>query len=251
MSQLFQRSRESGVWLTLASENNTLNLDLIEEIRELLRVHERSEAPLIVLMGEDKKFFSPGFDLREVVGFSRGQMAALVESFLALTLELFSFRKPTIAHLNGHAIAGGCLLASSCDFRLASVNCRIGMTPLSRLVSIPFRNLCMLQSLLGPRIARDVAYYGKNYEAEQARALGWIDIVAEPSRLMEETEELAETLTGGNREALFTAKKARITPVLNEIESGLEMEIVRFLDCWFAPESQTRLREEVKRLNLE
>ena len=118
-----QLSREGAVWnLSLTNGENRLNDDMLAEFQAALDTIEHTEGKgALVITSTDPKFWSNGIDLNFVQ--EKGGMPYLVSEFAPrldrLLLRLARFPLPTIACLNGHAYAGGALIASACDFRTA------------------------------------------------------------------------------------------------------------------------------------
>lgn len=234
--------RDSILWVRLASPHCTLGARLIGELRDLLLAErEATSCRVVVLTGTGDRFFSPGFDLNEVVEADRRSMAALMRQFIGVLLQLRVYPKPTIALLNGHALAGGCLLASACDFRMARPEIRIGMTELTRDVLIPYESLRILREVLGNQKAREVALLGSQFEALKALGVGWVDEVVDGEHLGEAVERLAGQLAETKPAVIRHLKQGlRDEHFSGEIsDSHLEF----FLDCWFAREAQERIRK--------
>ncbi|HNP02808.1 MAG TPA: enoyl-CoA hydratase/isomerase family protein, partial [Agitococcus sp.] len=116
-----QLSREGTVWvLTLTNGENRLNDDVLAEFNTALDTIENIEGNgAVVITSADPKFWSNGIDLNFVQ--EKGGMAYLVKEFAPrldqLLMRIARFPLPVIACLNGHAYAGGALIAAACDFR--------------------------------------------------------------------------------------------------------------------------------------
>ena len=115
-----------------------------------------------------------------------------MRQFIGVLLQLRVYPKPTVALLNGDALAGGALLATACDFRVSGPDVSIGMTDLTRDVLIPYESLRILREVIGNQRAREVALLGRRFPAADARKMGWLDEVVEVERLDE-----AARLAGG------------------------------------------------------
>jgi enoyl-CoA hydratase len=124
--------------LTLASDKvNALDSEVLGEITSALELCEQDpEIRALVLTG-DGPVFSAGLNVSEVVDNEKSQTGVLLEALTVALTRLFRFPKPTVAAINGSAIAGGCILACACDKRLMSDGARIGVTELRVGVSFP------------------------------------------------------------------------------------------------------------------
>src|SRR5450631_4073047 len=115
---------------------NAIDVDLMEQLRATLDGLEHDpDVGAVVLTGAGR-VFSAGVDLRQVVDASPGYAERLVTGLRDGLEALFRFPKPTVAAVNGAAVAGGCILACACDRRLMADNARIGASELA--VGVPF-----------------------------------------------------------------------------------------------------------------
>jgi enoyl-CoA hydratase len=127
MNQLTKRHDGLLAWIGLSSANNTISSGLVEELNSALEKYvESPDSKALIIYGEGEKFFSPGLDLHEVSRFDHSEMSELMRAFTQLQLKLFTYPKPVMAMINGHALAGGFLLASCCDLRFGRKGIRDG-----------------------------------------------------------------------------------------------------------------------------
>ena len=121
---------------------NALNQRMVEELATAMEeLAACSDVRAVVLGSEQPKFFSSGFDVADVFSFDRAAMHAFFGRFLDVVGRLQAFPKPTVAAVNGHAFAGGAVLALACDFRIMAdgpfgfalneINLGIAVTPRS------------------------------------------------------------------------------------------------------------------------
>ena len=110
------QKRDGIATLTLArGKVNAINGPLVDQMREQLKsLKHDPEVKAIILTGAGK-FFSFGFDVPEFLSFDKAQFARFLIGFTDLYTYLFTYPKPVVAALNGHTIAGGCMLALACD----------------------------------------------------------------------------------------------------------------------------------------
>ena len=96
---------------------NALNEQVVDELSSCLRGLESDPTVRGVLLTGTGKFFSFGFDIPEFLGAQREEFTGYLRKFTTLYRELFVHPRPVVAALNGHAVAGGCMLATACDVR--------------------------------------------------------------------------------------------------------------------------------------
>ena len=157
--------------LTLSSGRvNALDLELLEELTGALRELQRSGAAALVVTGAGR-VFSAGVDLNRVVeggvGYTDRLIPALSEAFEAL----FCYPAPTVAAINGAAIAGGCVLACACDRRLISAEAQIGASEVRVGVPFPVAALEVMRYACGDR-AEEALLGGGLYRGAEAIANG-------------------------------------------------------------------------------
>lgn len=157
---------------------NALNSRLLSDILEKLRA-ARGE-PLLVRGAEGTGAFSAGLDLREVASLSTDQMASFIRLLEDVFTTLYLHPAPTVALVNGHAIAGGCVLALCCDDRIAppDPSIKIGLNETAIGVVFPPRTLAIVRSRLPPRYQDEVLLGGGLYAPEPAKARGLVDAIA-------------------------------------------------------------------------
>lgn len=168
---------------------NALDLELLRAITATMS--ELSSAGAIVLTGAGRAF-SAGVDLRRIadggVPYAEEFLPALSEAFLAI----FDCPRPVIAAINGHALAGGCVIAAAADMRLMSGG-TIGLTELLVGVQFPTVPLEIARYAFGPRAAR-LALTAGTYDAGTALRLGLVDEVVVADELLPQAIEQARQL---------------------------------------------------------
>lgn len=173
---------------------SALDLELLEELCKAMDEFEASDARACVLTGSGN-IFSGGVDLKRLLEGG----AAYIEAFLpaldrAISRLLFCDR-PLVTACNGHAIAGGCLVACCGDRRLgARGKGRIGVPELA--VGVPFPPLAieLVRFSVGPRNLQRALYDASVHNMEDALELGFVDELVEADELEERAIETARRL---------------------------------------------------------
>ena len=187
---------EAGIAvMTLAhGKANALDIEFCEAIAARFTELRQSEAKAVVLTGQGT-IFSAGVDL---VRLSEGG-ADYIRKFLPVLHKLydavFFHPKPVVAAINGHAIAGGCVLAACADRRImANGRGRIGVTEL--VVGVPFPALAfeIVRFAVPRRYLPEFTLSGATYAGDEALQRGWIDEVVEPDALLEDAVAVAQEL---------------------------------------------------------
>lgn len=224
---------------------NSLDTDLLQLLDEQLVALEEEPWRAVVLTGEGRAF-SAGLDLRRLAEGGADYVASLLEVLTRLLLRLIRFPRPTVAAINGHAIAGGCILPCTCDARLmASGGGRIGVTEL--LVGVPFPTAALepVREVVEARYLRRLVYESALLSAEEALDAGLVDEVLPPESLIPRSLELAERLAR-IRPPVFTMTKRQLTaPLLERIERLTALHESDAEGLWFGDEALDTIRRFV------
>ncbi len=234
--------------MTLAyGKVNALDTDFCEALAARFNELRTSDVKAVVLTGQGKAF-SAGVDLLKLSQGGTDYIRAFLPSLHKLCETAFFHPKPVVAAINGHAIAGGCVLACCADRRImARGQGRIGVTEL--LVGLPFPSLAfeVVRATVPARYLAEVAYSGATYDTDAALERGWIDEVAEPGELLEDALAVAQELAALSP-AAFSHTKAQIRQPAAEhyARSGSATDRAA-TDIWCAPASLNYIRAYVAR----
>jgi enoyl-CoA hydratase len=226
---------------------NALDIEFCEAIAARFNDLRTSDARAVVLTGQGK-IFSAGVDL---IRLSKGG-ADYIRKFLPALHKLydavFFHPKPVVAAINGHAIAGGAVLACCADRRImARESGRIGVTEL--LVGVPFPALAfeIVRFAVPPRYLPEFTLSGATYDTDAALQRGWIDEVAEPAELIEDSIAVARELAMLSP-AAFTQTKMQIRQVVGErMAASGEASEKTVTEIWCAPQTLQYIRDYVAR----
>ena len=189
--------------LARPEKRNALSIALRDEISAALDALAREPSlKLLILTGEGETFCA-GFDLKEFESASDPEFArTLWASSDRYHRTLLEFPLPTLAALNGPALAGGFDLAVLCDMRIA-VRSAYFAHP-----EIAFGDVVYgpLRELVGGAVARELCLTGRRVDAEEALRLHLVSAVVEPERLREEARRVAAQVTRAPREVLLRTK---------------------------------------------
>jgi len=212
---------ESGRIATLTfnrpEKRNAISYELIEEMFLALAAAERSDAEVLIITGAGMAFCS-GMDLdnlRAITTRSPEQNRTDSETMARLFRTIYEFPRPTIAAVNGAAMAGGCGIATLCDFTVASDEAKFGYTEV-KIGFLPAIVSTFLIMQVGEKRARDLLLTGRIFSAEEARHMGIVTDVVSGEQLMEWARELAGTLMQSSPASLRATK--RLLSAFNKVE---------------------------------
>jgi len=209
--QTLNLAYDSGIatiTLNRPDKRNALSFQLVDELLAALDEIKRSTALVVILTGAGKAFCA-GMDLdglKSLVGRTHQENIKDSERIAQLFRGVYDFPLPTIAAVNGAAIAGGTGLATMCDFTLAVPNAKFGYTEV-RIGFVPAIVSSILVWQVGHKIARDLLLSGRTFDADDAHRFGLVNEVVEPERLMQRAKELAGELMQNSPSSVQAAKK--------------------------------------------
>lgn len=207
-----QTEREEVVTLRMAhGKANAMDLELCSDLSAALR--QLSGARAVVLTGTGS-IFCAGVDLFRVTNEGAGYVEQFFPALIDTLTELFAFPAPLVAAMNGHAIAGGCLIGACGDYRLMSGG-TIGVPELSVGVPFPAIAIEILRFATGTAAHR-FASLGEVIPAEEAKTRGLIDEVVASDRLADRAHEVALRLASAPRDAFRITKGHLRDPFLRQ-----------------------------------
>jgi len=195
------------ITLNRPDKRNAISYELIDDLIAALKQAASSSAQIVILTGAGKAFCS-GMDLdnlKQLTGRTHEQNVQDSETMASLFRALYDFPKPTIAAVNGAAIAGGTGLATLCDFTLAVPEAKFGYTEV-RIGFVPGIVSSYLIANVGEKRARDLLLTGRLFDAEEAYKLGLVTEIVTPEQLMPRALQLAGQLMENSPASLRTTK---------------------------------------------
>jgi len=229
--------------LNRPDRRNAISPAMIEELLAALDELENSRTRVVILTGAGKAFCA-GMDLEALKALAEESKHSLLESkgpqdALAHSSEahladsrrtasmfrrIYAFSKPVIAAVNGPAIAGGCGIATVCDYTLAVPGAKFGYTE-TRIGFIPALVSVFLVRQIGEKRARDLLLSGRLFDAEEARQMGLVNEVVPEERLMARAHDLAMSLLEVSPTSLRCTKRLLADFSQKELDRELETAI--------------------------
>src|SRR5262250_1629882 len=194
--------------LNRPEKRNALSTELLNELIAAFDEVEASEARVAILTGAGKAFCA-GMDLAELKTLTAKSHADNVEDSRRMARvfrKLYEFPKPTIAAVNGAAIAGGTGLATMCDFTLAVPEAKFGYTEV-RIGFVPAIVSSILVWQVGHKIARDLLMTGRLFDATEAQRYGLVNEIVAPEQLIPRARELAAQILENSPSSVRATKK--------------------------------------------
>ena len=225
--QLAQVSGIATITFDRPEKRNAISFRMIDEALAALEEVEKSDALVAIFTGAGKAFCA-GMDLDELkalIGKTSEQNLADSRHMAQFFRRLYDFPKPTIAAVNGAAIAGGTGIATMCDFTLAVPEAKFGYTEV-RIGFVPALVSSILVWQVGHKIARDLLMSGRLFDAVEAHRYGLVNEVVAPERLMARAHELASQIMENSPRSVRATKRlvnGFITEILDrQMEQAIE-----------------------------
>lgn len=242
----YQVEQDKGIaTLTLCrGKVNALNEALVKELGAAFNELERDpEVKGVVLTGRGS-FFSFGFDVPGFLDYPRQDFIRYLTRFTGLYRQMFSLSKPLIAAINGHAVAGGFMLASACDERfMVEGKARISLNEITFGASLLAGSLEMLKYWVGGAMAQRIALDGSMYSAREAKFMGLVDQVVTCDELTEQVALRIQELTHKDAAALAGIKQLLRGPVVEKMARLEPASNEAFTDIWYSERTRLQLQE--------
>jgi enoyl-CoA hydratase len=226
---------------------NALDLELCASIADHFTALERSDVRAVVLTGQGR-IFSAGVDLPRLTAGGADYVRRFLPALHRLYETVFFFPKPVIAAINGHAIAGGCVLQCCADRRIAArEGGRIGVTEL--LVGVPFPPMAfeVMRFATAPKYFPDVILSGATFATNEALARGLVDEVVEPAALIERALAAAMPLAALPPETFAMTKRQIRQPVIDRMDRHGKRVAAEAETIWTDPKTLERVSDYVAR----
>jgi len=200
-----------------------------------------------VLFSGSGGVFSAGLDLKEVASLDASGMQRYVALVEELFARVFDYEGPTVACVNGHAIAGGCVLTICCDHRVMTTDerARVGLNEVALGLVFPPKIFRIVQHRVPPRSLHEVTLRAGLSAPKDALRLGLVDELAEDPRATSEAR-LAE-LAGHPRAAYVATKRALREGVTSFSKTEYDAAISATLPTWTSDEIKQRVIARLKK----
>lgn len=220
---------------------NAMDLALCEALTQQLALLATHQCRALVITGTGSSF-SAGVDLVQLTQGGPEYVGRFLPVMDAFFYALLTFPKPVVAALNGHALAGGCIIAACCDHVvMAEGTGRVGVTELVVGVPFPMLPLEIVRARLSARDARDLIYSARTVFPPEALALGLVDEISPPADLLPRSIDAAARLAAIPAVSFALTKRAFVTPILARVEgtTAIDADVKR---AWQGDEVLSHVR---------
>ncbi len=225
--QIVRYDQEGSVGVVTMDDGkvNALSPTMIEQLDSAFDQAEK-DAKAVVLTGR-KDRFSAGFDLRVLMSGPQNA-AALLTAGGALFLRLYNLSKPLVIACNGHALAGGVLLAATGDTRIgARGDYKLGLNEVQKGMPVPTLAFEFARDRLDPRELTASVVQARIYNPDEAAKVGWLDRAVDEDALASEAMAEATRLAGLPGHAYGLSKQSLRKDTIERIRVGFAAEIAQ------------------------
>jgi enoyl-CoA hydratase len=220
---------------------NAMDIELGDAIVAEMQAAMDPSVKAVIVTGSGASF-SAGVDLFRILkdGPEYGRrFLPVLDEFLRAALTL---PKPMIAAINGHAIAGGCILAATCDHRIMiEGNGRIGIPELAVGVPFPALPLQIMSARVADGPLRDLVFSGRTVQVDEAKTMGLIDEKCPNGMLLDRAHEVAVKLAAIPAGAFALTKESFYSPILERTRQLADTN-ARVSEAWLQPHTYDTIR---------
>ena len=215
------------ITLNRPEKRNAISIRMISDLHAALDSVEKTRTRVVVLTGAGKAFCA-GIDLDYLQAISSQSASENQEDarrIAKLFRKIWSYSKPMIAAVNGHALAGGCGIATLCDFTIAVPEAKFGYTEV-KIGFLPAIVSVFLSRQVGEKRTRDLLLTGRIMEASEAKEMGLVNEIVPAENLMSRVHELAETLIAASPSSITRAKHLLTCAAAGGVDTDLERAVL-------------------------
>jgi len=239
------KNRIGIITLNKPEKRNALNFDFVNEIKEKIRFADADENCKVIVIKSSGEAFSSGADLASLQKMQANTIEQNLEdsnNLKELFHLIYTSKKIVISQVDGPALAGGCGLATICDFVFASTNSKFGYTEV-KIGFVPAIVMIFLIRKIGEQNARRLLLTGDIISSERAKEINLIDFVVDKTQLEEEVFSFAQKLcTSTSAQSIQVTKQ-----MINEVQNK---SLDEALDYASSMNSQARMTKDcVKGIN--
>ena len=227
-------------------KTNSIDLETLRKLKEIVKNVNQDDALKGIVITGSGKLFSSGFDLPMFLSFKDvNDVVDFISEEEEILIEFFMCKKPVIAALNGHTVAGGLVFSMAADYRIVKNHpkIKIGMSEIK--IGLPLsiaQSEIMRFGLDSDKKFRDVMYFGKILDVNEAKALEIVDEIVEENELIDRSKEIVTQWIDNPGKAFIKLKEGLKKPVADRIRKRMaEENWQESLNCFFDKEIKEAL----------
>lgn len=209
---------------------------------------KKAEAARVLIIRGREKVFCGGLDLPELLPLGRQQLYDFVALFDRVHEQILRFPRPIVTCCRGSAVAGGAILLSAGDARLATPSGKVGITETHLGFSFPTAALEIVRVAMGDQRLSEAAVFGRLYEGDERVRVGFVTEVVEGDRMDARAKEIATEFAKPDPDAVGAVRLQVRRPSLQFVRDNVLADRELFVERWFSPVAQEAVKAVVARL---
>jgi methylglutaconyl-CoA hydratase len=217
----------STITLNRPEKRNAITTQMIADLQSALDAIEKTNTRVVIITGAGKAFCA-GIDLELLQAIAQQTPAENQDDsrrIAKMFRKIWSYSRPMIAAVNGHALAGGCGIATLCDFTLSVPEAKFGYTEV-KIGFLPAIVSVFLSRQIGEKRCRDLLLTGRLVEASEAKELGLVNEIVSSERLVDRAHELAADLLAASPSSITRAKHLLVSAAAAGVDHDLERAVL-------------------------
>lgn len=235
MYQTLLTSLENNIFIITINrpdKMNALNKTVMDELNTAIdEVYNDAGIKSVIITGSGQKAFVAGADISEFVGLSKEQGMAMAKKGQALFFKIENCPKPVVAAVNGFALGGGCELAMSCHFRIASENAKFGQPEVNLGLTPGYGGTQRIVQLIGKGRGIELLISASMIDASTALHYGLVNYITPQEVLLQKAKAVLEGINSKAPLAVAGCIKAA-NAVFDESQNGYAVEVNEFGKCF-------------------
>jgi enoyl-CoA hydratase/carnithine racemase len=208
--------------LSSASGVNPLSSGTVAQIRQVMRETAQDSATHGLFIAAEGRSFCAGADVKEFRDFGVEDFRSYMTNILAMYLEMARLPKPIVSLVHADALGGGAALAFFSDFVISVRGASFALPEVHRGLA---GGGYLMPRLLGKQLAAEWVLLGRSFRAEDARAMGLVNVVCEADELEAQGERIAAELASLSAAGLAVAKKSLLAGLTMDLQSAMDAHI--------------------------
>lgn len=228
---------------------HTLDDSLLQELSDRFRtLADDPDCGAVILAGSGDRFFCNGLDVQSLIAKSPKELDRFVRLFHDVIHQLYLFPRPFVAAINGHAMAGGLILALTADYRIIGDENRfLGFTEVNLGLPVPHPAVLMLCDVVGNRVAHRLVLDAETILPEAAYRVGLVHEVVAIRHLETVADTVAADRAGHPASAYALSKRYLRGATARSMAECEEASRREFLEAWYQPATQAALQQLAQR----
>lgn len=221
---------------------NALNSGVLAEIDQFLDTIDTRVTRCLIVTGDGEKSFVAGADISEMATLNEQEGADFGRRGALVFRKIETLPIPVIAAVNGFALGGGCELAMACDIRICSSNAKFGQPEVGLGIIPGFSGTVRLARLVGMGMAKQLIFTAKVIRADEALRIGLVNAVYDQAALMDEANNLAQSICAAAPVAVSLAKECINKEYDMDADQAIAFENELFGRCFATQDQKDGMR---------